>query len=128
MPTYTYYCNKCNEMFELFFHIKDYKSNPACPKCSLFETYRLYAVDALTQSASVKKSDSELKTLGDLALRNSEKMSDDQKTELYHKHNSYKEDKTNYKELPKGMSRIKKPPKPIWTDGGPTKQKKKRGK
>jgi hypothetical protein len=82
--------------------------------------------DVLTQNASVKKSDSELKTLGDLALRNSEKMSQDQKTELYHRHNSYKEDTTNYKNLPKGMSRVKKPPKPIWTDSGHIKQKRKK--
>lgn len=113
MPTYTYFCNKCNEMFELFYYIKDYQSNPSCSKCSSKETYRLYAVDVATQSTSVKKSDSELKTLGDLALRNSERMSADEKNTLYSKHNSYKYEESK-KELPSGMNRIKKPKKPKW--------------
>lgn len=114
MPTYTYFCNNCNKMFELFSYIKDYNSNPECPTCTKINTNRLYDVDVRTQSASVKKSDSELKTLGDLAQRNTERMSEDQKRELYIKHNSYKEEKLETKPLPSGMSRMKKGPKPIW--------------
>lgn len=127
MPTYSYSCDQCSGNFELFFYIKDYVEKPRCPQCKSSNTIRRYTDDVLTQNASVKKSDSELKTIGDLALRNSEKMSEDQKKELYHKHNSYKEDQTNYKELPKGMSRVKKPPKPMWTESGGIKQRRKRG-
>ncbi|NDG32994.1 hypothetical protein EB118_23375, partial [bacterium] len=64
--------------------------------------------DVATQSASVKKSDSELKTIGDLALRNTDRMSDDEKEHLKRKHNDYKEKPTN-KQLPKGMSRVNRP-------------------
>jgi hypothetical protein len=68
----------------------------------------------MTQSTSIRKSDSELKTIGDLALRNTERMSMDEKSHLYQKHNSYKETQEEAKPLPKGMSRIKKPPKVKW--------------
>lgn len=113
MPNYTYGCDKCNSSFELFFYIKDYKPNPKCIHCGAV-SHRLYAVDVLSQSASVKKADSELKTIGDLAQRNSERMSDDQKISLYQQHNSYKESKEETKPLPSGMSRIKKPSKIKW--------------
>jgi len=62
----------------------------------------------LTINGSVKKSDSELKTIGDLANRNRDRMTNDQKNYLDKKHNEYK-DQDLAKELPKGMSRIKKP-------------------
>lgn len=75
---------------------------------------RLVAKDAATQNTSVKKSDSELKTIGDLAKRNRDRMSNDHKQHLHEKHNSYKERKIETKPLPKGMKYIKKPPKPIW--------------
>lgn len=113
MPNYTYGCDSCGNEFEIFSYIKDYQSNPICPQCKA-KSHRLYVVDVLTQSASVKKSDSELKTLGDLAKRNSDRMSDDQKISLYQKHNSYKEEKIETKPLPSGMSYKKKPPKPLW--------------
>lgn len=130
MPTYTYHCNKCNHRFEIFSYIKDYNSSPVCEICnSNTDTIRMYAVDVQTQSASIKKSDSELKTIGDLAQRNSERMSDDEKIHLYHKHNSYKMDESQ-KQLPKGMNRIKKPEKPKWPGNSPkikTKRKPKNG-
>lgn len=125
MPTYTYFCSDCDKSFELFFHIKDYTENPSCCYCSKLQTSRLYIEDVKTQSASVKKSDSELKTIGDLAMRNTDRMSDDQKAELYQKHNSYKEEKIETKPLPKGMSYMKKPPKPIWP-GSQNKKNKRR--
>lgn len=81
--------------------------------------------DVVTQTTSIKKADSELKTLGDLAMRNTERMSDDEKTHLYKKHNSYKEDAGDCKPLPTGMKRMKKPPKIQWP--GSTGQRKKRG-
>lgn len=113
MPTYSYSCEDCLFSFENFYYIKDYTEKPVCPKCQKTNTYRLYIQDISTQRASVRKSDSELKTIGDLANRNRDKLSDDQKTELYHKHNSYKEHKEE-KPLPKGMTRIKKGKKTIW--------------
>lgn len=114
MPTYTYFCEKCSKDFELFFYIKDYNPNPSCILCNSKKTHRLYAADVATQSTSVKKSDSELKTIGDLALRNTERMSDDEKAHLYKKHNAYKEDNAETKPLPNGMSRINKAPKIKW--------------
>lgn len=114
MPTYSYICNSCNHNFELFFYIKDYQNQPSCAHCQSQNTSRQYVLDVITQSASVKKSDSELKTIGDLAMRNTERMSEDEKTALYMKHNSYKDEQDKQKELPKGMSRIKKAPKTIW--------------
>jgi putative FmdB family regulatory protein len=114
MPTYSYYCNKCNSYFELFFYIKDYIPNPKC-ECGSKNTERDYIQDVSSIMGSVKKSDSELKTIGDLANRNRDRMSEDQVEALHIKHNSYKETASE-KELPKGMSRIKKPKqKPKWT-------------
>lgn len=117
MPNYTYFCENCNITFELFFSIRNYIDNPKCLKCkSNKKITRDYMSDVSTQSASVKKSDSELKTIGDLALRNRDRMSEDQKNELNIKHNSYKENKTETKPLPKGMTYTQKPKaKPKWT-------------
>jgi len=69
---------------------------------------RSYQDDLANMSGSVIKSDSELKTLGDLANRNRDRMSDDHKAHLYQKHNEYKAP-VKQKELPKGMTRMKKP-------------------
>lgn len=122
MPTYTYICGDCKKNFELFFYIKDYNPQPQCTNCQSHNTDRSYIDDVITQSASVKKADSELKTIGDLAMRNTERMSDDEKAALYMKHNAYKEEKFESKPLPQGMSYKKKQPKPIW----PGSQKRKR--
>lgn len=112
MPTYTYLCNKCNKKFELFFYIKDYQPNPVCSLCSSKKTERSYADDVVSVQGSIIKHDSELKTIGDLANRNRDKMSKDQKQELYSKHNSYKDQPM--KPLPKGMTRVPKGPKIKW--------------
>jgi len=113
MPTYSYFCFACNKDFEIFSYISNYQEKPKCIFCKSKKTNRLYDKDVLTQFCSVKKSDSELKTIGDLAQRNSDKMSKDHKITLYQKHNDYK-DNVPSKELPKGMSRMKKPKKPKW--------------
>lgn len=113
MPTYSYQCIDCNKGFELFFYIKDYIEKPPCTHCESNNTCRRYVEDVLTQNNSVKKSDSELKTIGDLANRNRDKLTDTQKADLYYKHNSYKDNESD-KALPQGMSRIKKPPKTAW--------------
>ena len=113
MPNYSYECSKCNCDFELFFYIKDYQPSPSCINCGSKKTTRSYIRDVSTQSASVKKADSELKTIGDLANRNRDRMSEDEKTALYKKHNDYKLDKEDTP-LPNGMSRMKKGEKTIW--------------
>lgn len=107
MPTYTYYCNQCELTFEAFFSIKDYKEIILCEQCRA-RCSRSYENDMLTINSSVKKGDNELKTIGDLANRNRDRMTDDQRDELHNKHNSYK-DQPSHKELPRGMSRIQKP-------------------
>lgn len=123
MPIYSYKCDKCNHIFELFFNISSYVEHPRCVKCNATNANREYVLDASTQVSFVKKSDSELKTIGDLAMRNTERMSDDEKSSLYMKHNSYK-DEQDLKPLPSGMSRVKKQPKTIWP--GTTGKKKRR--
>ena len=67
----------------------------------------MYVDDLLTLNGSVKKADSELKTIGDVAMRNTERFSDDYKAYLHEKNNAYKEHKEE-KPLPKGMTRINK--------------------
>jgi putative FmdB family regulatory protein len=114
MPTYSYSCEECNNEFELFFYIKDYTEQPLCSKCDSPKTHRRYINDVLSQSTSVKKSDSELKTLGDLANRNRDRLSSDEKAALEHKHNEYKDPKEELP-LPKGMKRLKKQNKIKWT-------------
>jgi putative FmdB family regulatory protein len=114
MPTYSYLCNSCKADFELFFYIKDYTEHPTCPVCKKKTTDRNYSIDMLTLNSSVKKSDTELKTIGDLANRNRDRMTEDEKNALYIKHNSYKEEPSE-KPLPKGMTRLKKQNKIKWT-------------
>lgn len=113
MPIYSYSCKKCESNFELFAYIKDYEEKPKCPSCKSTQTLRLTANDARTQGCSVKKLDSELKTIGDLALRNRDRLSDDEKQHLHEKHNEYK-DEAFKKPLPDGMTRVKRQPKVQW--------------
>lgn len=108
MPTYSYICSDCEQNFELFFNISAYKPKPKCQYCGSNNTCRDYETDMRSIVNSVIKSDSELKTIGDLANRNRDKLSNDEKVHLENKHNSYKETPSD-KPLPKGMSRIKKP-------------------
>ena len=113
MPEYSYICEKCDTTFSIISSIKDYTEKVKCLVCNNM-CCRNYAEDLANLSTSIKLANSELKTLGHLAQRNTETMSEDQKNELYRKHNSYKE-VVSEKPLPKGMNRIKKPPKVKWT-------------
>jgi hypothetical protein len=113
MPEYTYICNDCSEKFVLISSIREYSEEAQCIKCGCEFAIRSYEDDLKGITSSIKLSKSEIKTLGHLAHRNSETMSEDQKNELYRKHNSYKEN-TPEKPLPKGMNRIKKPKKIKW--------------
>lgn len=107
MPTYTYFCDECKNIFELFYSFNDYIEQPNCEHCGCQNTRRSYSDDLANTCGFIKKSDSELKTVGDLANRNRDRMSNDQKQELYTKHNNYK-DEPSQSALPQGMSRIKK--------------------
>ena len=102
-----HHCDSCKNNFELFSAIKDYVANPKCIICRNKNTFRRYIDDIATQNCSIKKSDSELKTIGDIANRNRDRLSNDEKQNLHEKHNSYKQTPID-KPLPKGMSRIKK--------------------
>lgn len=116
MPAYTFFCDSCNKRYEVVCSIRDYHDKLPCEYCNSNKScYRLYTEDALSINTSVKKLDSELKTVGDLAKRNTDRMSDDQKEHLRQKHNSYKDNKED-KPLPTGMSRLKRPKtKTKWT-------------
>jgi hypothetical protein len=109
MPAYTFFCEDCNKKYEVVCSIKQYHDKLPCEFCqSNKAVHRLYIEDIQTLSASIKKSDSELKTVGDLAKRNTDRMSDDEKENLKKKHNSYKDNQPE-KPLPKGMSRLNRP-------------------
>lgn len=112
MPSYTFCCEACKKKFELFMTFAKYSDKQHCPFCGSKETSRSYSDDLSNISGSVIKSDGELK-LGDLANRNRDRLSQDEKEHLYHKHNSYK-DQDLAKSLPKGMSRLKKQPRIEW--------------
>lgn len=115
MPCYTYRCNACKKKFEVVCSYSQYKEHAICEFCSGKNTERSYEDDLITLNASVKLSDSEIKTIGHLAARNNEKFTDDYKQHLYEKHNSYKEE-VSQKELPAGMSRMNKSKTKIkWT-------------
>jgi len=117
MPVYSYLCNSCGNNFEIFCSFSQYEKNPPpkCSSCSSKSTVRRYAEDVQTISSSIKKSDSELKTIGDIANRNRDRMSDDEKRAIYEKHNAYKEVESQ-NELPTGMTRMRKTNKVQWTD------------
>lgn len=115
MPAYTFLCDKCERKFELVCSIREYSEHQSCPVCnSQKHVSRCYIEDVSTLNSSVKKSDDELKTVGDLANRNRDRMSDDQRSELHEKHNSYKEAPAKEKPLPKGFTRMKKQTKTKW--------------
>lgn len=123
MPEYTYFCDKCKKNFSLIISIKKYKEETNCTECKSLCS-RSYDIDLPTILGNVKLAASEIKTLGHLAQRNTETMSQDQKDELYRKHNSYKED-VSEKPLPKGMKRLKKQQKVQWTSESIKKQRRK---
>ena len=117
MPEYSYVCDKCSLHMEVVCSIREYdkmQKNLRCEGCGSKSLSRDYNNDLSSLNTSVKKADSELKTIGDLAKRNSDKFSDDQKVHLNKKHNDYKEDGAERKPLPSGMSRMKKQPKTKW--------------
>ena len=108
MPLYTYEC-PTHGLFCISSSIAEYKPKTKCPtkKCRKV-CERNIMVDA---STLVGVADATPKTVGGLADKNADKMSDDQKAALYKKHNAYKEADPNVepRPLPPGMERIERP-------------------
>ena len=107
MPNYTFQCDKesggCGHQFELFMYMCDYSLNQICPQChSSQHITRNYQADR--PSTTTRLSDDQIK-LGHLAHRNTERLSDDEKTHLEYKHNKYKYEKEGG-ELPQGMKHM----------------------
>ena len=103
MPTYEYHCKNCLKDFEVFQNIQDFCLINTCPICK-----QQTAVMRFTpQNCYVKLADSEIKTLGHLASRNSENKSSDEIASIKRKNMEYRH-KGPDKPLPPGMSRIKK--------------------
>lgn len=116
MPVYTFQCSKCDHTFEIFATYSNYNnsvSKSKCPKCDSKKIERSYSTDLQNMTGSVIKSDDQIK-LGDLANRNRDRLSDDHKTHLYHKHNEYK-DSSFQKPMPDGSKKIRRGPRTKWT-------------
>lgn len=112
MPTYQFICEKCNCSFNINCYICDYdavKSTLRCVSCKSNRIYRDYQKDNIMGHI-------EQKTIGSLADKNTDKMSEEQKLDLYLKHNDYLYNEPE-KELKPGMERIRKKPTklPIFT-------------
>ena len=108
MPTYEFQCLKCGAVHEI---VRSFKSpNPqrvgdldevCCHGNSKIQQI-FYAPDV-----SIRLGDSEVKTIGHLADRNSSKFSDDYKSKLTKKNKT----KRSGGKLPEGMERAKPAPK-----------------
>ena len=110
MPTYTYFCQTCQSHFEKFSYISDYQDKEICPECNTIrDVVRALNYDIGTLNGSVIASDNEI-TLGQLADRNTKRMSRDEKIDKYYEQNKYKyEDQgVSDNKLSKGMTRIRK--------------------
>ncbi len=110
MPEYTYVCDKehrqwnnntgCGYIFALVCSVKQYTSSPFCPICGRNDAVvRNYREDNV--SVGVTLGDDQL-TVGHMAKRNTDNLSNDEKVSLYNKHNAYKFQKSKVK-LGKGM-------------------------
>lgn len=105
MPCYTFLCDDCKTKFEIVCSYDQYKASQKCENCGSSNTVRSYGDDLTSVNMSIKLADSELKTIGDIAQRNSEKFSNDYKQKLYNEHNSYKNQTPM--PLPNGMTRMR---------------------
>ena len=107
MPDYTYYCQSCQSYFEKFSYISDYRDQETCPECETFKNViRALGYDMSTVHRNVVDGDDKIK-LGQLADRNTKRMSRDEKIHKFYEQNKYKyegKDST----LPKGMTRVNK--------------------
>jgi len=110
MPEYTFYCDKenngCGHKFTIFMYMCEYSETQQCPQCHKVQPVKRSLSDDLAgMTHSVIKGDDQI-TLGQLAERNRDRLSDDEKAYLNYKHNEYKFQPKP--ELPKGMTRMRK--------------------
>lgn len=103
MPQYTFLCENCQAQFNISCYISDYDATTKglkCPKCESVDVCRDYQTDKISGGVVHQ-------TLGMLAQKNSDRMSDEEKARINYEHNKYKFEEGN--ELPQGMKRIRKP-------------------
>jgi len=112
MPEYTFVCNTdkggCGHTFSMIMSMAEYSDKQKCPSCKKIKAVcRCLEADLPTINTSVRRSDDQV-TVGELAKRNSERLSSDEKAHLTEKHNEYKYEEPT-KELPDGMKRMGSP-------------------
>lgn len=81
MPSYDFECSKCNHTFDRFMSFNEYEIPTTCPECG--ETscvHRVYSAPDLSVP----------KTVGSLADKNRDSMSEDHRQHLKEKHNAYR--------------------------------------
>lgn len=102
MPTYEYQCSNCEHGFYAAQSIKD-EPLKRCPECKKHKLVRQFGTPEFFVMGA------EAKTVGELAKRNTGKMSADQYVDRL------EGDKVRYEKLT-GKKKKKKPPKPWWRD------------
>lgn len=104
MPEYSFRCDKCDETFLKFFHVKEYDSElkkSKCPYCKSKKIYRDFLADNITPNYI--KGVHEATTLGELADKRSKKLG--RKTvEGMRQDFKTKKKNTLEEKLPEGMS------------------------
>lgn len=92
MIVYSFFCKYAGcklSSFEVTYQsIKEYKSYGICPSCGYKSEERDYLADL--PASSIVKSDDQLKTVGDLAKRNTDKFSNDKKEHIWRENNHYR--------------------------------------
>jgi len=107
MPTYTYLCTNCQVYFEQFSYISDYQEQEICPTCKTIKNViRALGYDVSTIHQNVIAGENDI-TLGQLASRNTKKMSRDEKIDKFYEQNKYRYEGAD-SDLPNGMTRISK--------------------
>jgi len=114
MPQYIFRCDDCSQTIDLFCSMSEYDSKSQsvlCPVCEK-KTRRDYSGDNIRGSVSISLSD--CKTIGHYADKQTEKYGHRRVEDMMHDFKTQKEG--GMKELPSGMSRMKKSPNTIqWT-------------
>lgn len=82
MPQYTFLCPK-HKSFEIFRTFSEYQEKEKCPSCKHLCS-RNYQADQV--NANIVVGDSDLKTIGHLANRNRDSLSNQAKMDLFIKH------------------------------------------
>ena len=97
MPTYSFSCQKCKNLFEVVMSMANYTSEQSCPSCKSNKVLRDYQSDQVRGFVTTQ-------TVGSLAEKNTSKLSSDKLYNLQQKHTEYR--RQPKPELPKGMKRI----------------------